>query len=30
MPLQEARSALTYKGEREMVERALSRTQAAR
>ena len=30
MPLQEARTALTYKGEREMVERALSRTQAAR
>jgi 8-oxo-dGTP pyrophosphatase MutT (NUDIX family) len=30
MPLQEARTALTYKGEREMVERALSRSQAAR
>jgi 8-oxo-dGTP pyrophosphatase MutT (NUDIX family) len=30
MPLQEARTALTYKGERQMVERALSRMQAAR
>jgi 8-oxo-dGTP pyrophosphatase MutT (NUDIX family) len=30
MPLQEARTALTYKGEREMVQRALSRTEAAR
>jgi 8-oxo-dGTP pyrophosphatase MutT (NUDIX family) len=30
IPLQEARTALTYRGEREMVERALSRSQAAR
>jgi len=30
MPLQEARTALTYKGEREMVERALSGSEAAR